>query len=403
MDKLLTILIPTKNRHLLLDRSLLYYVKSSIHVRIIIADSSDNALRNNTKKVFDKYSNSLNIDYFHAPENIEASTKNNIAIDMVRTPYVLNVGDDDFPLKSSIETILSKLEKDSSISAAFGDRIAITQVSNKEDNKKWINSENLSEKYQVQEYSEFGNHQKYDVIINFVGIGDPAKAQKMGSDIFKVTEQYDDMALEYLKQHRKTKYIFLSSGAVYGGDYKDPVKKDTLATININNLATTDWYAIAKLYAEARHRSLPDLSIVDIRVFNYFSHTQNINARFLITDIVRALKNGEVFKTSPDNVIRDFITPPDFYNLIQAIIDYKPLNTALDCYTKSPVEKFNLLSEIESKFGLNYEVDENLNVVNATGAKFNYYSENKIAKDIGYNPGSTSLESIIREINFLEF
>jgi len=269
--------------------------------------------------------------------------------------------------------------------------------------EKWTNSENLSEKYQVQEYSEFGNHLKYDVIINFVGISDPAKAQKMGSDIFKVTEQYDDMALEYLKQHRKTKYIFLSSGAVYGGDYKDPVKKDTLATININNLATTDWYAIAKLYAEARHRSLPDLSIVDIRVFNYFSHTQNINARFLITDIVRALKNGEVFKTSPDNVIRDFITPPDFYNLIQAIIDYKPLNTALDCYTKSPVEKFNLLSEIESKFGLNYEVDENLNVVNATGAKFNYYSENKIAKDIGYNPGSTSLESIIREINFLEF
>ena len=269
--------------------------------------------------------------------------------------------------------------------------------------EKWTNSENLSEKYQVQEYSEFGNHLKYDVIINFVGISDPAKAQKMGSDIFKVTEQYDDMALEYLKQHKKTKYIFLSSGAVYGGDYKDPVKKDTLATININNLATTDWYAIAKLYAEARHRSLPDLSIVDIRVFNYFSHTQNINARFLITDIVRALKNGEVFKTSPDNVIRDFITPPDFYNLIQAIIDYKPLNTALDCYTKSPVEKFNLLSEIESKFGLNYEVDENLNVVNATGAKFNYYSENKIAKDIGYNPGSTSLESIIREINFLEF
>ncbi|MBT4730557.1 NAD(P)-dependent oxidoreductase, partial [Candidatus Woesearchaeota archaeon] len=63
--------------------------------------------------------------------------------------------------------------------------------------EKWINSENLSEKYQIQEYSEFVNHQKYDVIINFVGIGDPAKAQKMGSDIFKVTEQYDDMALEY--------------------------------------------------------------------------------------------------------------------------------------------------------------------------------------------------------------
>ena len=398
MDKLLTILIPTKNRHLLLDRSLLYYVKSSIHVRIIIADSSDNALRNNTKKVFDKYSNSLNIDYFHAPENIEASTKNNIAIDMVRTPYVLNVGDDDFPLKSSIETILSKLEKDSSISAAFGDRIAITQVSNKEDNKKWINSENLSEKYQVQEYSEFGNHQKYDVIINFVGIGDPAKAQKMGSDIFKVTEQYDDMALEYLKQHKKTKYIFLSSGAVYGGNYQDPVDKDTVATIDINNLKSTDWYTLAKLYAEAKHRSLSDLPIVDVRVFNYFSHRQNMDSRFLITDVVRAIKNKEVFKTSADNIVRDFVTPPDFYGLIRAIIDSESINAALDCYTKSPVSKFDLLYNLKNKFGLNYEVDNSIKMTNATGVKKKYYSKYMLAEKVNYTPHNSSLSGIISEM-----
>jgi nucleoside-diphosphate-sugar epimerase len=264
--------------------------------------------------------------------------------------------------------------------------------------EKWINSENLSDKYQVQEYSEFGNHKKYDVIINFVGIGDPAKAQKMGSDIFKVTEQYDDMALKYLKQHKKTKYIFLSSGAVYGGNYQDPVDKDTVATIDINNLKSTDWYTIAKLYAEAKHRSLSDLSIVDVRVFNYFSHTQDMDARFLITDIVRAIRNQEVFKTSSDNIIRDFITPPDFYNLIQAIIDFKPTNTALDCYTKSPVAKFDLLSELESKYGLRYEIDGSIGIVNATGAKLNYYSENKIADGIGYFPKNTSLDGIIQEI-----
>ena len=102
--------------------------------------------------------------------------------------------------------------------------------------QKWINNESLSDKYQVQEYSEFGHHQKYDVIINFVGIGDPVKAQIMGSDIFTVTEKYDDMALEYLKQNKKTKYIFLSSGAVYGGNYQEPVDKDTVATIDINCL-----------------------------------------------------------------------------------------------------------------------------------------------------------------------
>jgi len=269
--------------------------------------------------------------------------------------------------------------------------------------EKWINSENLSERYQIQEYSEFGNHQKYDMIINFVGIGDPAKAQKMGNDIFKITEQYDDMALEYLKQYKKTKYIFLSSGAVYGGNYQEPVNKDSIATIDINNLKSTDWYTLAKLYAEAKHRSLSDLSIIDVRVFNYFSHRQNMDARFLITDIVRAIKNKEVFKTSAGNIMRDFISPPDFYCLIQAIIDYDSTNMVLDCYTKSPVSKFNLLNELVGVFGLEYEIEDGINIVNATGIKSNYYSLNKAAKSIGYNPKNTSLEGIIQEIGFLEF
>ena len=267
--------------------------------------------------------------------------------------------------------------------------------------EKWINSENLSDKYQVQEYFEFDNNQQYDVIINFVGIGDPAKAQKMGSDIFRVTEQYDDMVLKYLKQHKETKYIFLSSGAVYGGNYQDPVNENTVAMIDINNLKPNDWYTLAKLYAEAKHRSLSDLSIVDVRVFNYFSHRQNMDARFLITDIIRAIKNKEVFKTSADNIVRDFITPPDFYNLIQAIIDFKLANTALDCYTKSPISKFDLLSELESKFRLKYEIGESISIINATGNKLNYYSTNNIATNIGYDPINTSIDGIIQEVILL--
>ena len=264
--------------------------------------------------------------------------------------------------------------------------------------EKWINSENLSDKYQVQEYSEFGNHQKYDVIINFVGIGDPIKAQIIGSDIFTITEQYDDMALDYIKQHKETKYIFLSSGAVYGGNYQEPVNKDTVATIDINNLKSTDWYTLAKLYAEAKHRSLSDLSIVDVRVFNYFSHTQDMDARFLITDIVRAIINQEVFKTSSGNIIRDFITPPDFYSLIQEIIDFKSINTALDCYTKSPVSKFDLLNELKNEFGFEYEAKDGINIINASGAKLNYYSTNYSANRIGYTAKYSSLDGIFNEI-----
>jgi nucleoside-diphosphate-sugar epimerase len=124
-----------------------------------------------------------------------------------------------------------------------------------------------------------------------------------------------------------------------------------------------------------------------------------MNARFLITDIIHAIKNKEVFKTSSENIARDFITPPDFYNLIRTIIDFKPINIALDCYTKSPVLKFDLLSEFGSKFGLKYEVGKDIDIVNATGAKLNYYSVNKAAKSMGYNPKNTSLEGIIQEVN----
>jgi nucleoside-diphosphate-sugar epimerase len=267
--------------------------------------------------------------------------------------------------------------------------------------ENWADSENLDKNFQVQPYSAFNNSQKYDIIVNFVGIGDPLKAQNMGSDIFKITEQYDDLALNYIKHHNQTKYIFLSSGAVFGGDYQEPVNKNTVSMVDVNNLNSTDWYAIAKLYAEAKHRSLANLSIVDVRVFNYFSHTQDMNARFLITDIVRSLKNKEVFSTSNDNIVRDFITPPDFYHLIQTIIDYSPINIALDCYTRAPISKLNLLSELKNIYSLEYFIDRSANIINATGLKENYYSENHIAEIMGYKPKKTSLENIIQEINHL--
>jgi hypothetical protein len=114
---------------------------------------------------------------------------------------------------------------------------------------------------------------------------------------------------------------------------------------------------------------------------------------------VRVIKNKEVFKTSADNIIRDFIIPPDFYRLIQAIIDFKPTNMTLDCYTNSPVSKFDLLDGLKSEFGLRYEIDKSVNIVNATGVKFNYYSVNNMAKNIRYKPNNTSLDGVIQEIN----
>lgn len=106
----------------------------------------------------------------------------------------------------------------------------------------------------------------------------------------------------------------MSSGAAYGEAFNEPVNKNTKAIININNLKQKDWYAVAKLHAECHHRTLSHISIVDIRIFNYFSHTQDMESRFLITDITRAINSKEILNTSAESIVRDYISPSDFFN-----------------------------------------------------------------------------------------
>jgi nucleoside-diphosphate-sugar epimerase len=262
----------------------------------------------------------------------------------------------------------------------------------------WLGSVGLSGRYVVAEFAAFSTGEHFDAILNFVGVGDPAQAAAMGAAIFDVTLKYDELALDYVRQYPACRYIFLSSGAAYGGNFDAPVDENTKAVIAINNLQPQDWYAVAKLHAECRHRSLAHLPIVDIRVFNYFSHTQDMEARFLMTDIVRAIRDKTVLKTSAAYMVRDYLTPADFYGLVKAILVSPATNTVLDCYSKAPIDKTTLLATLQAKFGLQYEVVQSAAGVNATGNKPHYYSLNKRAEDFGYQPMLTSLDGLEIEL-----
>lgn len=263
--------------------------------------------------------------------------------------------------------------------------------------KNWAKDMDLDIGHKIKKYIDFNNNQNYDVLINFIGVGDPVKVKNTGERVVKVTEIYDYMAIEYIENNPKTKYIFLSSGSVFGSDYQKPADQNTVIKSDVDRANSKNWYALSKIQAENRHRELPNLPIVDVRVFNYFSHTQDMNARFLMTDIVRAIRSRKVFKTSPENIVRDFMTPPDFYNFIQAIINSGPINIALDCYTKRPVTKFDLLIALQNKFGLRYQVNQLVDIIDATGVKKNYYSKNKAAEGMGYRPSKSSLEAVMSE------
>ena len=263
---------------------------------------------------------------------------------------------------------------------------------------QWLTQTNLAQRYEVADFAAFTTDEHFDAVLNFVGVGNPAQAAAMGASIFDVTLKYDELALWYVIKHPECRYLFLSSGAAYGSSFETPADANSKAVVDINHLQSQDWYGVAKLHAECRHRSLAHLPIVDIRVFNYFSHTQDVEARFLITDILRAIRNKTVLQTSDENIVRDYLHPSDFYQLVCVMLA-APLetNTVVDCYSKAPIDKSNLLATMQDKFGLRFEVTHDDSGINATGRKLHYYSKNRWASEFGYVPAWSSLEGILLE------
>lgn len=244
-------------------------------------------------------------------------------------------------------------------------------------------------------YNEFSSFD-YDIVINCTGIGDPLILKKEPASIFKVTEEIDNMILDYLIKKPKTLYINLSSGAVYGDNFEQPITKSTKSILNINSIS--EYYSIAKINAEAKHRAMSNLNIVDLRVFAFFSHFVNENSGFLMSEIIDCIKNKKVFKTSEENIIRDFVTPRDLFALIKAIIKKQKINDFFDVYSLKPVSKFELLSFLEKEYGLKYSIKKTSQKENNLTKRI-YYSKNTKAKSIGHVPEFSSLAGIQREID----
>jgi nucleoside-diphosphate-sugar epimerase len=264
----------------------------------------------------------------------------------------------------------------------------------------WLDSQSLDVKHHVCEFCDF-NSNNYFAVINFIGVGDPAKAVLLGNKIFEITTHFDNLVLDYLSQNIECKYIHMSSGAVYGHSFEHPVDQGTLCQIPVNNITPQDWYAISKLYVETKHRANTDFSIFDLRIFNYFSSSIDLNTRFLMSDIVNSIIKREILFTSPHNLTRDYLHPEDFCSLIYLILFGNADNLALDSYSLKPVDKFSLLDAMEDKFSLKYKVMPDTNTINATGHKVNYFSKNRVAEKFGYKPKISSLEGLCREVEII--
>ncbi|MCF7843471.1 NAD-dependent epimerase/dehydratase family protein [Candidatus Gracilibacteria bacterium] len=254
-----------------------------------------------------------------------------------------------------------------------------------------------AENYTLCDFSLLHKH-VYDVVINCTGIGDTQELRKTPEAIFRVTEEIDNMILSYLDRKPKTLYINLSSGAVYGDNFNKAINEKTKTILNINNLKISEYYSIAKINAEAKHRSMSNLNVVDLRVFAFFSKFVDTKVGFLMSEIVECIKNKKVFKTNNTNIVRDYISASDLLSLIKLIIKKSNINDSFDVYSLKPISKFQLLSFLEKKYGLKYKINSSSSKENTIISKNIYYSNNQKAKDLGYKPELSSLKSISKEL-----
>jgi len=254
--------------------------------------------------------------------------------------------------------------------------------------------------FSIRKYDEF-NDSRYDAVINCVGLSNPADIAVAEEESLETTETFDVLTLEYLKNFPKTKLINFSSGAVYGGQFSSPIKYTTLIDKNFNYMNIKSNYALATIRSEIKHRTLKNLNIIDLRLFSFFSRFINLDAKFLICEMISSIMQNKKFLTDETDIYRDYIHPKDLFSYVKKCICKDSLNDVFDLRSKKPIGKFELLNFLKEKYGLQYEIDSGVKLSNPTGFKRNYYSESRKVESLGHKPEYSSMDTILDELSFI--
>jgi nucleoside-diphosphate-sugar epimerase len=142
---------------------------------------------------------------------------------------------------------------------------------------------------------------------------------------------------------------------------------------------------------------MKDLLIVDLRVFGYFSRFIDLDAKYMMSEVISCIKLNRGFVTGPDDIVRDYVHPEDLASLVKICIEKRELNDAFDVSSLHPVRKFEILEKFHSLYGLRYTIDRRHDSVSVTGRKLNYYSTNGRIRAAGFSSRFTSMDCLLQE------
>jgi hypothetical protein len=251
--------------------------------------------------------------------------------------------------------------------------------------------------YEIFENYTAFHEVRYHGIINCIGAGTFKHHRGDLTTYFMLTERFDNMVLDHLSACPEALYISISSGAVYGREQQGPVSEHSVNRIKVNHLPPEDYYSVARLNSEAKHRAFARLNIVDIRIFSYFSRYMDLSESYFMADLLTCVKAKKVFRTNHIDIVRDYLHPDDVFGMLNNCLDIREMNDAFDMSSRRPVRKTEVLDYFSREYGLEYVIDEEFQPATATGLKTVYCSDYRNAAKVGHQPKFSSMDSIQQE------
>ncbi len=231
----------------------------------------------------------------------------------------------------------------------------------------------------------------FDLVINAIGAGDPARVAAMGGEILPVTQRWDERVLSTMGE--RTRYVFLSSGAIYGV-LSEPASEATKLHLAASQLDGASPYAMAKLVAEVGHRRRPDCPVLDVRIFGFADESIALSGHFFLSELARSVASKTAFVTSPADMVRDYAGAIELDALISRWLAAGAPNRAVDLYTREPTVKSAILPMIHSRYGIEIIRSDGMTGP-STSASAVYTSDVRTAAALGYRPQRTSTEVVI--------
>lgn len=117
MEDLVTIIVPTYNRPSELGRLLSFQTKFAEKLKIIVLDGSDDVEGEANSEICQKLEN---VEYYKFPTSLHLGLRLTEGIKLVKTPFLVVCGDDDFVIPKSVAICAQFLQSNPEYSASMG-------------------------------------------------------------------------------------------------------------------------------------------------------------------------------------------------------------------------------------------------------------------------------------------